>query len=71
MKADVDLETYRESWEGDEELLLEALQSPHFTQLGPQEFTLEAYGFTRQHISAPQSLVADIFGGKSHPDMDS
>ncbi|XP_022736309.1 flavin-containing monooxygenase FMO GS-OX-like 9 [Durio zibethinus] len=29
------LETYRDSWD-DDELLQEALQSPHFTQLGPQ-----------------------------------
>ncbi|KAK4781658.1 hypothetical protein SAY86_015760 [Trapa natans] len=53
-KADADLETYRESMEGDEELLMEALQSPHFTQLGPQEFTLEAYGFTLRDHNLPR-----------------
>ncbi|KAM1516679.1 hypothetical protein ACFXTH_015603 [Malus domestica] len=35
--ADTDLETYRDSWD-DHDLLQEALQSPHFTQLGPQDF---------------------------------
>lgn len=31
------LETYRDSWDdGDDELLQQALQSPHFTQLGLQ-----------------------------------
>ncbi|TQD78351.1 hypothetical protein C1H46_036100 [Malus baccata] len=35
--ADTDLETYRDSW-ADHDLLQEALQSPHFTQLGPQDF---------------------------------
>ncbi|GLT25242.1 hypothetical protein SLA2020_003860 [Shorea laevis] len=33
VNADVNLETYKDSWE-DDELLQEALQSPHFTQLG-------------------------------------
>ncbi|CAN6585111.1 unnamed protein product [Malus baccata var. baccata] len=35
--ADTDLETYRDSW-ANHDLLQEALQSPHFTQLGPQDF---------------------------------
>ncbi|KAM1026234.1 hypothetical protein ACFX13_039906 [Malus domestica] len=34
--AETDLETYRDSWD-DHELLQEALQSPHFTQLGAQD----------------------------------
>ncbi|TQD78353.1 hypothetical protein C1H46_036102 [Malus baccata] len=34
--AETDLETYKDSWD-DHELLQEALQSPHFTQLGPQD----------------------------------
>ncbi|GLU12446.1 hypothetical protein SLE2022_291270 [Rubroshorea leprosula] len=33
VNADVNLETYKDSWE-DDELLQEALQSPHLTQLG-------------------------------------
>ncbi|XP_021820591.1 flavin-containing monooxygenase FMO GS-OX-like 9 [Prunus avium] len=37
--ADTDLETYRDSWD-DHELLQEALQSPHFTQHGAQDFPL-------------------------------
>lgn len=37
MNADVNLETYRDCWdEHDHELLQQALQSPHFTQLQPQ-----------------------------------
>ncbi|KAJ7978475.1 Flavin-containing monooxygenase [Quillaja saponaria] len=34
--ADVNLETYRDSWD-DDEMLQEALQSPHFTQLGIED----------------------------------
>ncbi|OWM65251.1 flavin-containing monooxygenase FMO GS-OX-like 9 [Punica granatum] len=45
VKAETDLEMYRESRDGDEELLRQAFQSPHFTQLGPLDPTLEAYGF--------------------------
>lgn len=37
--ADANLETYRDSWD-DHELLQEALQSPHFTQLGTEAFIL-------------------------------
>lgn len=37
--ADTDLETYRDFWD-DHELLQEALQSPHFTQHGAQDFPL-------------------------------
>ncbi|KAK9996159.1 hypothetical protein SO802_020845 [Lithocarpus litseifolius] len=40
VNADVNLETYRDSWDNDHELLQEALQSPHFTQLGTEAFTL-------------------------------
>ncbi|KAG2679350.1 hypothetical protein I3760_11G047600 [Carya illinoinensis] len=39
INADVNLETYRDSWD-DHELLQEALQSPHFTQLPAESFTL-------------------------------
>ncbi|KAH8493198.1 hypothetical protein H0E87_022446 [Populus deltoides] len=38
VNADVNLEAYRDSWE-DHELLQEALQSPHFTQLGAEDLT--------------------------------
>lgn len=37
IKGLTDLETYRDSWEADEQLLQEALQSPHFTQFGLQD----------------------------------
>lgn len=37
VNADANLETYRDSWD-DHELLQEALQSPHFTQLNAQAF---------------------------------
>ncbi|XP_022885168.1 flavin-containing monooxygenase FMO GS-OX-like 9 [Olea europaea var. sylvestris] len=37
--SDVNLETYRDSYE-DEEMLQEAHKSPHFTQLGNEAFTL-------------------------------
>ena len=40
VNADVNLETYRDSWDNDHELLQEAHQSPHFTQLGTEAFTL-------------------------------
>nr|XP_023921999.1 flavin-containing monooxygenase FMO GS-OX-like 9 [Quercus suber]POE98519.1 flavin-containing monooxygenase fmo gs-ox-like 9 [Quercus suber] len=40
VNADVNLETYRDSWDNDHELLQEALQSPHFTQLETEAFTL-------------------------------
>ncbi|KAF3966611.1 hypothetical protein ACB098_04G101400 [Castanea mollissima] len=40
VNADVNLETYRDSWDNDHDLLQEALQSPHFTQLGTEAFTL-------------------------------
>lgn len=40
VNADVNLETYRDSWNNDHDLLQEALQSPHFTQLGSEAFTL-------------------------------
>lgn len=36
INADANLETYRDSWD-DDELLQEALQSPHFTQLGLED----------------------------------
>ncbi|KAK7301501.1 hypothetical protein RJT34_12366 [Clitoria ternatea] len=36
INAHVNLETYRDSWD-DDELLQEALQSPHFTQLGLED----------------------------------
>ncbi|KAF8037364.1 hypothetical protein BT93_B0314 [Corymbia citriodora subsp. variegata] len=40
---EVNLETFRDSWdEGDEKLLQEAYQSPHFTQLGSQVLTFES-----------------------------
>jgi quinol monooxygenase YgiN len=39
VNADVNLETYRDSWD-DHELLQEALQSPHFTQLGTEANTM-------------------------------
>lgn len=39
----VNLETFRDSWdEGDEKLLQEAFQSPHFTQLGSQVLTFQS-----------------------------
>lgn len=38
VNAHVNLETYRDSWD-DHELLQEALQSPHFTQLPAEAFT--------------------------------
>ena len=38
VNADANLEAYRDSWE-DHELLQEALQSPHFTQLGAEDLT--------------------------------
>lgn len=37
--ADANLETYRDTLD-DHELLQEAFQSPHFTQYGPQAFSL-------------------------------
>lgn len=37
VNSDANLETYRDSWD-DHELLQEALQSPHFTQLNAQAF---------------------------------
>ncbi|XP_075662434.1 flavin-containing monooxygenase FMO GS-OX-like 9 [Castanea sativa] len=40
VNADVNLEKYRDSWDNDHDLLQEALQSPHFTQLGTEAFTL-------------------------------
>ncbi|XP_023921999.2 flavin-containing monooxygenase FMO GS-OX-like 9 [Quercus suber] len=40
VNADVNLETYRDSWDNDHKLLQEALQSPHFTQLETEAFTL-------------------------------
>ncbi|XP_057443116.1 flavin-containing monooxygenase FMO GS-OX-like 9 [Lotus japonicus] len=39
INSDVNLETYRDSWD-DGELLQEALQSPHFTQLGLEDSPL-------------------------------
>ncbi|XP_061351991.1 flavin-containing monooxygenase FMO GS-OX-like 9 [Gastrolobium bilobum] len=39
INADVNLETYRDSWD-DDDLLQEALQSPHFTQLGLEDSPL-------------------------------
>jgi len=36
INSDANLETYRDSWD-DHELLQEALQSPHFTQLGLED----------------------------------
>lgn len=39
--ADVNLETYRDSWdENDDELLQKALESPHFTQLRVEDSAL-------------------------------
>lgn len=37
VRADIDLETYRDSWDDDQQLLQQALQSPHFTQLGLED----------------------------------
>ncbi|KAJ6387160.1 hypothetical protein OIU78_016969 [Salix suchowensis] len=39
VNADANLEAYRDSWD-DHELLQQALKSPHFTQLGPGDFTI-------------------------------
>lgn len=40
MNAETNLETYRESYEKDEEMLQAAYSSPHFTQYGPEDSTL-------------------------------
>lgn len=40
MNAETNLETYRESYEKDEEMLQAAYSSPHFTQYGLEDSTL-------------------------------
>lgn len=51
IKSFINLETFRDVWdENDDKLLQQAFASPHFTQLGPLDFTLHAYGFTEDHI---------------------
>ncbi|GFP87445.1 flavin-containing monooxygenase FMO GS-OX-like 9 [Phtheirospermum japonicum] len=37
--SEINLETYRDSYEQDQQLLQVAYESPHFTQLGPEDFT--------------------------------
>ncbi|KAI4326606.1 hypothetical protein MLD38_031900 [Melastoma candidum] len=51
IKSEADLETFRDTWdENDEEQLRQAFDSPHFKQLGPLDFSLNAYRPTQDLV---------------------